>query len=146
MNAFIDNAWNEYYDTNESRIRGIVRESVKRVLRESNVSSHEYNTLPLKDGGWDSYAFDYDSALDNAKSIEDWDDMMRHRDEISKISAENAQDFHPQATTLAKGWKKLDGGEVKPEHLKSMRSLNVKHMSDSRLELDSQWSKSNYGF
>ena len=130
----------------ENDLHRIIKESVKRVLRESNVSSHEYNTLPLEDGGWDSYAFDYDSALDHAKSIEDWDDMMRHRDEIAKISAENAQDFHPQATPLATGWKNLDGGKVKPEHLKSMRSVDLKHMSDDRLDIDRQWAKSNYGF
>lgn len=73
----------------ESDLHRIIKESVKRLLKESN----DY-TLP--NGGFDDYAYSYDSALRDAKSIDDWDERMKEREEIAKMGSNNAQNRHPQ--------------------------------------------------
>ena len=49
----------------------------------------------MPNGGWDNYAFMYDGALENAKSLEDWDKIMKARYEISKLAADDGADRHP---------------------------------------------------
>jgi len=77
----------------EEDLHKIVKESVKRIIEGVNTRSHEYDTFP--NGGWDSYAYEYDYALDNANSIDDWDKMMKKREEMSKLRGSNAQNYHP---------------------------------------------------
>lgn len=77
----------------ESDLHRIIKESVKRLLKESNLYENDY-TLP--NGGFDNYAYKYDSALRDAESIDDWDKKMKDREEYAKTACDNAQYRHPQ--------------------------------------------------
>ena len=73
----------------ESELHRIIKESVKRIIKES-----EDYLLP--NGNFDSYAYDYDKALETANSEEEWDEMMRKRKEYNDMIAHTSQDLHPQ--------------------------------------------------
>jgi hypothetical protein len=72
----------------ESDLSRIVKESVKRILREGKYD--------LPTGGFNSSAYSYDQALETASSLEDWDNMMAVRKKFNDVSADNAQYYHPQ--------------------------------------------------
>ena len=72
----------------ETDLHRIIKESVKRVLRED-----KYET---PNGGFDSYAYEYDDALEKANSLEDWDRMMADREEWSRRRSKNGLGYHPQ--------------------------------------------------
>lgn len=73
----------------EGDLHRIVKESVRRILRED-----KYYIMP--NGGLDLRAFEYDQALKNAKSLEDWDKMMKQREKNSDWEADNGLNYHPQ--------------------------------------------------
>ena len=94
-------AYVDGYDFNESKknmkkivrltegdLHKIIKESVKRVLREEGYFTPS--------GGWDSYAYDYDNALEKAESLEDWDEKMRARMDSANKKANYAQKHHPE--------------------------------------------------
>ena len=72
----------------ESDLHRIVKESVRRILREDDYR--------LPTGGMDVLAYDYDQALENAESLEDWDRMMAGREKHSNNAANVALGYHPQ--------------------------------------------------
>jgi hypothetical protein len=71
----------------EGDLHRIIKESVKRVLREQDY------TTPA--GGFDSRAYEYDEALKNANSLEDWDRMMADRDKYVNMRRDSAVGCHP---------------------------------------------------
>ena len=75
----------------ESDLHKIIKESVKKVLRET-ITHH---TLPS--GGFDSAAFQFDRAFEDAQSEEEWDEMMDKRQKHLERAANNALYLHPQA-------------------------------------------------
>ena len=87
----------------ESDLHKIIRESVKRVLRESN-------SLSLN-GPFDFYAFDYDKAL-KAPDLETYDKIMADRKKFADMGAENAQNYHNQAVQHRFTYDN-DAGELK---------------------------------
>ena len=100
----------------ESDLHKIIKESVKRILREENHYYSDYTNLPLKDGGWDSHAYRYDDALENAESLEDWDERMRRRKSIDDTSANVSQTNHPQYNEEPFGGKSIGASiYVNPE-------------------------------
>ena len=72
----------------EGDLHKIIKESVNRVLREEGYFTPS--------GGWDSYAYDYDNALEKAESLEDWDEKMRARMDSANKKANYAQKHHPE--------------------------------------------------
>ena len=126
----------------ESDLHRIVRESVKRILKESNVGTHDYNNLPLKDGGFDSYAYEYDDALDNAKSIEEFDEMMKKRKEHSLSVADSALYRHPKNNHL--------GGSIGAAKYVHPDTYRVPYKNDEDIlkatKDDADWGRYRYGF
>lgn len=91
----------------ESDLHKIIKESVERVLRESNVSGN-YRATPS--GGFDEYAFNYDDALDDAESVEDWDERMKYRERCARNDADWALNHHPQSSKFSQGSKTYTAG------------------------------------
>lgn len=123
----------------ESDLHKIIKESVKRILTERNIKNYEdYTNLPLKDGGWDSYAYNYDKALDDAESIEDWDERMREREANSKRTAYNASNRHPSSTK----WNSSIGASkyTHPE------TYAIKGDPEEELRNDVELGRATYGF
>ena len=79
----------------ESDLHKIIKESVKRILREG-----KYDT---PNGGIDSYAFDYDDAIENAESLDDWDKRMALRSGYMDARGYAAQQHHPQRDNYTPG-------------------------------------------
>ena len=73
----------------ESELHRIIKESVKRIIKENE------NYL-FPNGSFDSFAYDYDKALETANSEEEWDEMMRRRKEYNDLIGRTSQDLHPQ--------------------------------------------------
>ena len=71
----------------ESDLRKIIKESVNRILKEGEYS--------MPNSVFDKYAYDYDNALANANSLEDWDKMMADRENDSKLVGDLALNLHP---------------------------------------------------
>lgn len=74
----------------EGELCELIKGCVERILCESD----EYS-LPY--GGFDLFKRDYDKALRDAKSLEDWDARMAKRKEFADIKARCAMYAHPQS-------------------------------------------------
>lgn len=74
----------------ESDLHRIVKESVKRILREED----KYD---LPTGGYDLHARLTDCAFDEPETLEDFDKKMKERDYYDGIGAETAFYNHPQS-------------------------------------------------
>ena len=83
----------------ESDLHRIVKESVNRIIKEKYELPDGNYKLP--GGNFDSYAYNYDDAIKNADSVEDWDNRMKRRENMSKLSGSLASDFHPQTERSA---------------------------------------------
>jgi hypothetical protein len=73
----------------ESDLHRIVKESVKRILREGKYD--------LDTGGYDLHASLTDGAFDDSETLEDFDEKMKERDYFDKIGASNGFYNHPQS-------------------------------------------------
>ena len=74
----------------EGELHRIIKESVKRILKEGE-------DYLFSNGNFDSYAYDYDKALKDANSVEEWDEMMRDRKKNADMRSYLAQRLHPQS-------------------------------------------------
>ena len=79
----------------ESDLHRIVKESVQKILKESGYSNTDGKSYIGPRGEFNSAAYSYDTALDDAESIEDWDRMMKDRKDEIDTAADNALDLHP---------------------------------------------------
>lgn len=74
----------------ESDIHRIVKESVNRILNEEN-----YFT---PNGSFNSAAYMYDEMMRNAKTLEEYEQLKRERDEYLKTAFNNGIGYHPQTS------------------------------------------------
>ena len=98
----------------ENDLHRIIRESVKRVLRET-----DYNTLP--NGGFDSGAFNYDQALKDAQSEEEWDKMMRSRHNDLDVGADIGTKLHPQVDSRTNAFTYTHGDDTEDKILDNFK-------------------------
>jgi len=89
----------------ESDLHRIVKESVQKILKESGYSNTDGKSYIGPRGDFDSAAYAYDSALDDAESIEDWDRMMKNRKDKIDTAAGNALNLHPGVERKGYGGK-----------------------------------------
>ena len=123
----------------ESDLHNIIKESVKRILREEY---HTYDDYVMPNGGWDSHAYRYDDALDNAESLEDWDERMRRRKDIVDTSAGSSQTNHPQYNEKPFGGKSIGASIYVTPEVFGLKKDEVEDELTHRADVG----KRNYGF
>ena len=107
----------------ESDLHRMVKEAVERILKEGE----DFPDYTLPNGGFDSTAYDYDQALEYAKTPEEFDMMMKKREERSKTGGHHAQHWHPQAEPDAK----LIGKNKPKQSMASWRSIHSPFTNDN---------------
>ena len=96
----------------ESDLHRIVRNTVVGILREG-----KYDT---ELGGFNTTAYMYDDAIENASDEDEFDKMMDRRKAYINAAAQNAVDYHPQNSEKSvgstkythPGWYGFDGDDV----------------------------------
>ena len=124
----------------EGDIHRIIKNSVKRILREGvedNVDNYDinhkkYGYTRLPDDKFDSAAYEYDKALD-ANTPEEFDELMKDRQENINTAGEVGMFKHPQSTPYNHSY---NGGG-----LDKLGSFDGKKYPDGSIDLDATYDK-----
>jgi hypothetical protein len=123
----------------ESDLHRIIKNSVKRILREGvgdNVDNYDINHIKhgyhrLPDGGFDNTAYDYDEALD-ANTPEEFDRIMKDRQRHIDTAGHVGMFNHPQATPYNHSYY--------PDSDK-LESFDARNYPDGGIDLDATYDK-----